>query len=175
MMSLTVPAPSSTPRNPTSTVCTASGTPPGRPARRRGPPGTRTAPRGVARTSRAAPPAARAPRAVSTCSQPPSQDAPTSTPGTLGALLMRYPSQTCVRLAPQRRNSLTGTPVGDRQNGCLVGGRPDGSCRPRFLAGRATPGPPDASRVRNSAHLPAPEVQNWNSGMTFKRLGRDRR
>jgi hypothetical protein len=39
------------------------------------------------------------------------QDAPASTPGTLGALLMRYPSQTCVRLAPQRRNSLTGTLV----------------------------------------------------------------
>jgi hypothetical protein len=53
--------------------------------------------------------------AVSTCSQPPSQDAPTSTPGTLGAFLMRYPSQTCVRLAPQRRNSPTGTLVRDRQ------------------------------------------------------------
>ncbi len=60
---------------------------------------------------------------VSPCSQPPSQDAPTSTPGTLGALLMRYPSQTCVRLAPQRRNSLTGTLVRGRQNDCLVGGR----------------------------------------------------
>jgi hypothetical protein len=44
--------------------------------------------------------------AVGTCSQPPSQDAPTSTPGTLGTLLMRYPSQTCVPLAPQRQNSL---------------------------------------------------------------------
>jgi hypothetical protein len=52
---------------------------------------------------------------VSARSQPPSQDAPTSTPGTLGALLMRYPSQTCVRLAPQRRNSPTGTLVRDRQ------------------------------------------------------------
>jgi len=38
-----------------------------------------------------------------------------STPGTFGALIIRYPSQTCVRLAPQRRNRLTGTPVPDRQ------------------------------------------------------------
>jgi len=53
--------------------------------------------------------------AVSTCPQPPGQDAPASTPGTLGALLMRYPSQTCVRLAPQRRNSLTATLVRDWQ------------------------------------------------------------
>jgi len=63
----------------------------------------------------AAPDGSSSAMAVSTCPQPPSQDAPTSTPGTLGALLMRYPSQTCVRLAPQRRNPLTGTHVLDWQ------------------------------------------------------------
>src|SRR5438309_9731325 len=77
--------------------------------------------------------------AVSTCSQPHRQDAPTWTPGTLGTRLMRYPSQTCVRLALQRRNSLTGTLVRDRQNDYLVGGQPDGSCRPRFLPAEHRP------------------------------------
>jgi len=86
--------------------------------------------------------------AVSTCSQPPSQGAPTSTPGTLGALLMRYPSQTCVRLAPQRRNSPTATLVRDWQT---ITSRPAGRVLSPSLTGRRNAAcPPEASRVRNS-------------------------
>jgi hypothetical protein len=77
--------------------------------------------------------------AVRTCSQPPSQDAPTSTPGTLGALLMRYPSQTCVRLAPQRRNRLTGTLVRDRQT--FASWRPSRWVLSPSLPGRQSTGP----------------------------------
>jgi hypothetical protein len=99
--------------------------------------------------------------AVSWCSQPPSQDAPTTTPGTLGALLMRYPSQTCVRLAPQRRNSPTGTLVRDRQTIASWAAVRMGPVAPASWPAEYGPGPPDASRVRNSAHLPDPRVQNW--------------
>ena len=106
--------------------------------------------------------------AVSACSQPPSQDAPTSTPGTLGALLMRYPSQTCVRLAPQRRNSPTATLVRDRQT---IASRAAARMGPIALASWPAEhgsGPPDAARVRNSAHLPDLECRTGNSGMIFK-------
>jgi hypothetical protein len=99
--------------------------------------------------------------AVSACSQPPSQDASTTTPGTLGALLMRYPSQTCVRLAPQRRNSPTGTLVRDRQTIASWAAVRMGPVALASWPAEYGPGPPDATRVRNSAHLPDPRVQNW--------------
>jgi hypothetical protein len=93
--------------------------------------------------------------AVGTCSQPPSQDAPTSTQGTLGTLLMRYPSQTCVPLAPQRRNSLKVPSCG---TGKTIASWAAGRMGLAALASwPAEHGPgPHASRVRAR-----PRAQKW--------------
>jgi hypothetical protein len=80
--------------------------------------------------------------------QPASRDAPTPMLGTFWALLMRYPSQTCVRLAPQRRNCLTGTLVRDWQTiASWAAGW--GLVALTHWPAEHRPGPPDASGVCN--------------------------
>jgi hypothetical protein len=135
-----------------------------RPARRRGPrdPGSSArrgpnVPFSVASISSAP--------AVSTRSQLPSQDAPVSTPGTLGGLLMRYPSQTCVRLAPQRRNSPTATLVRDWQT---ITSWPAGWVLPPSLTGRRSAGLVLLRHlVYATATVPLKD-RTGSSGMRFK-------
>lgn len=86
-----------------------------RPAPRRGPAGAQAVPRGVARTSGAAPPATQALRQSASVR---SQLAGTRRPRCWersGHCSLRYPSESCARLAPQRRNSPTVTLARDRQ------------------------------------------------------------
>jgi hypothetical protein len=86
--------------------------------------------------------------AVRIWSQPASRDAPTPMLGTFWALLMRYPSQTCVRLVPQRRNCLTGTLVRDWQTiASWAAGW--GLVALTHWPAEHRPGPPDASGVCN--------------------------